>query len=386
VRGISTLAGSIQRSGIRELMDAARELGDSVIHLEVGEPSFTTPAHIIEAAFEAAAAGATGYTQSGGVLPLRQAIADRYSAKWETTVTPNMVMASHGGINAINATVFALIDEGDEVLVPDPAWPNYKLILRMAGAAAVPYPTSVESGFAPDIAVMESLITLRTTMIITCNPGNPTGVVWSAGAVREVVDLAQRHDLFVLSDEMYEELVFDGEHVPAARFDDDGRVISVSGFSKTYAMTGWRLGWAIAEERLLATINKMLEPLISCPSSVSQQAGIAALRGTQQPVAVMRNAYCKRRDIAVEILEPAGMLPVRPKGAFYAIADLRETGMRGKELALAVLEEKRVATAPGDAFGAVLADGYLRLSLASSDEAVAEGCRRLIAFRDERRG
>jgi aspartate aminotransferase len=385
VRSISTLAGSIQRSGIRELVDAAREMGDGVIHLEIGEPSFTTPAHIIEAAFEKAAAGATGYTQSSGVLPLRQAIADRYTEKWGTTVTLNMVMASHGGINAINAAVFALCDEGDEVLIPDPAWPTYKLILQMAGAKPMPYPTSVESGFAPDSTAMEALITPRTKMIVTCNPGNPTGVVWTADEVRAVVELAATYDLFVLSDEMYEDLVFEGEHVPAAHFDDDGRVISVSGFSKTYAMTGWRLGWAIAEAGLLASITKLLEPMIACPSSVSQQAGIAALRGTQQPVAVMRDAYRKRRDIAVEILEPAGMLPVRPRGAFYAIADLRETGMCGKELALAVLQEQRVATAPGDTFGEVLANGYLRLSLASSDEAVAEGCRRLIAFRDEHR-
>jgi aspartate/methionine/tyrosine aminotransferase len=296
-----------------------------------------------------------------------------------------MVMASHGGINAINATVFALIDEGDEVLVPDPSWPNYKLILRMAGGVPVAYPTTLESGFAPDIGAIESMITPRTKMIITCNPGNPTGAVWSAETVERIVELARRHDLYVLADEIYEELVFEGEHVPAARFDDDGRVITVSGLSKTYAMTGWRLGWAVAEAGLLSSINKMLEPLISCPSSVSQQAGIAALRGTQQPVAVMRNAYRKRRDIAVEILEPAGMLPVRPWGAFYAIADLRETGKCGKELALAVLQDKRVATAPGDTFGEVLANGYLRLSLASSDDAVAEGCRRLIAFRDEHR-
>ena len=149
--------------------------------------------------------------------------------------------------------------------------------------------------------------------------------------------------------------------------------------------TGWRLGWAIADPALLAMINKMLEPLISCPSSVSQQAGVAALTGTQQPVDVMRTAYRKRRDLAAEILEPAGMLPVRPSGAFYALVDLRETGMNGRDLALCLLQEKRVATAPGDTFGKVLETGFVRISLASSDEDVAEGCRRLIAFRDEHR-
>ena len=385
MRSISNLANSIERSGIRDLMDAAREMGGEIIHLEVGEPSFTTPAHIIEQAFEATAAGATRYTQSGGILPLRQAIADRYSAKWGKEITPNMVMASHGGVNAINSTIFALIDRGDEVLVPDPGWPNYRQILNLVGGVSVLYPMSVENGYLPDPAALEQLITPKTKMIITCNPGNPTGAVWPEETVKAVVELAARHDLFVLSDEIYEELVFDGHHVPAATFDDSGRVITVSGFSKTYAMTGWRLGWAIADVSLLQAINKMLEPLISCPSSVSQQAGLAALNGTQQPVEVMCNAYRKRRDLAAEILEPAGLLPVRPKGAFYALVDLRETGMNGRDLAMALLKEKRVATAPGDTFGKVLADGFVRISLASSDEDVAEGCRRLIAFRDEYR-
>jgi aspartate aminotransferase/aminotransferase len=194
--------------------------------------------------------------------------------------------------------------------------------------------------------------------------------------------LAKKHDLYVLADEIYEELVFDGEHVPAVAFDEDGRVISISGFSKTYAMTGWRLGWAIADEGLIKAINKMLEPLISCPSSISQEAGVAALTGTQQPVAVMREAYRTRRDIAVEVLEPAGLLPVRPQGAFYAIVDLRECGITSRELAIQLLKETYVATAPGDTFGKVLADGFVRISLASSDDDVREGCERIVVFRD----
>ena len=380
MRSISTLANSIERSGIRDLMDLAREMDGRVIHLEVGEPSFITPAHIIEAAFEKASSGSTRYTQSGGILPLRTAIAERYAAKWDKAVTPNMVMASHGGVNAINSTILALIDPGDEVLVPDPGWPNYRSILGLAHGVPVAYPTTVENGYLPDIAQMESLITAKTRMIITCNPGNPTGAVWPAETVKAVVELAAKHDLYVLADEIYEELVFDGEHAPAATFDEDSRVISVSGFSKTYAMTGWRLGWAIAEEGVLKSINKMMEPLISCPSSIAQEAGVAALTGTQQPVAVMRDAYRNRRDLAAEILEPAGLLPVRPQGAFYAIVDLRECGIPSRELAIHLLKETRVASAPGDTFGKVLADGFVRVSLASSDEDVREGCERIVQF------
>ena len=361
-------------------MDLAREMEGRVIHLEVGEPSFITPAHIIEAAFEKASSGSTRYTQSGGILPLRTAIADRYSAKWDKTVTPNMVMASHGGVNAINSTILALIDAGDEVLVPDPGWPNYRSILGLAGGVPIPYPMTVENSYLPDMEQMRKLITPRTKMIITCNPGNPTGAVWPAETVEAVVELAAKHDLYVLADEIYEELVFDGEHVPAAAFDEDSRVISISGFSKTYAMTGWRLGWAIANEELLKPINKMLEPLISCPSSISQEAGVAALTGTQQPVAVMREAYRTRRDLAAQILEPAGLLPVRPQGAFYAIVDLRGCGIPSRELAIQLLKETRVASAPGDTFGKVLADGFVRISLASSDDDVRDGCERIVDF------
>ena len=365
-------------------MDLAREMDGPIIHLEVGEPSFITPAHIIEQAFEKTAAGATAYTPSGGIAPLRQAIADWYTRKWDRPVATTEVMASHGGVNAINSTVLALIDPGDEVLVPDPGWPNYRSILGLAHGVPIPYPMSVENGYLPDVEVLEKLITPKTKMIMTCNPGNPTGAVWPAETVKAVVELAAKHDLYVLSDEIYEELVFEGEHVPAARYDDDGRVITISGFSKTYAMTGWRLGWAVASAELIAVINKMMEPLISCPSSVSQVAGVAALTGTQQPVEMMRQAYRARRDIAVEVLERAGLLPVKPQGAFYAIADLRSTGLKSRELSLTLLSEMRVATAPGDTFGKVLADGFVRLSLASSDADVREGCERLVAFSEER--
>ena len=269
------------------------------------------------------------------------------------------------------------------MLVPDPGWPNYRSILGLIGGVPVLYPMAIGNGYEPDRETLAKLITPKTRMIITCNPGNPTGAVWSAETVRMVVELAREHDLYVLADEIYEELVFEGAHVPAATFDDDDRVITVSGFSKTYAMTGWRLGWAIASEPLITSINKMMEPLISCASSVSQVAGVAALTGPQDAVAHMREAYRARRDIAASILEPAGMLPVRPHGAFYAIVDCSATGIGSRQLALDLLRETRVASAPGDTFGKVLAGGYVRISLASADDDVRTGCERIVAFRDK---
>src|SRR4051812_15086594 len=184
MRGTSTLVNSIERSGIRDLMDLAREMTGPIIHLEVGEPSFITPAHIIESAFEATSAGATRYTPSAGIAPLRQAIADRYTAKWGKPVTPAMTMASHGGVNAINSTIFALVNPDDEVLVPDLGWPNYRSILSLVSGVPVPYPMTVESGYLPSKEALASLITPKTRMIITCNPGNPTGAVWPAETVK----------------------------------------------------------------------------------------------------------------------------------------------------------------------------------------------------------
>jgi aspartate/methionine/tyrosine aminotransferase len=353
---------------------------ENVIHLEVGEPSFNTPAHIIDAAFEAAGRGETKYTSNYGTPQLRQAIADRYTAAWGAEVTSDRVLASSGGVNAIAATTFAIVEPGDEILVPDPGWPNYISIAGLAHAVPVRYPCRPENGFLPDPAEIEALISPRTKIMIVCNPSNPTGVVFPAATVEALVRLAERRDLYLIADEIYEALVFEGEHVPASRFDTDGRVITVSGFSKTYAMTGWRLGYAIANPDLILLAGKMMEPITSCPTAISQAAGVAALRGPQECVAGMREAYHRRRDIVRDTLHSAGLLPVVPQGAFYALLDLRITDMPSRRLALALLEEERVALAPGDTFGDVSALGMVRMSLASTDEDVAEGCRRILQF------
>ncbi len=384
MKPLSPVAQAIPRSGIREIMQVANAMAD-VIHLEVGEPSFGTPPHILEGAFEAATAGATRYTSNYGIPPLRQAIADRYAAKWGRDVSPEQVLVSHGGVNAIAATTYAIIEPGDEVLVPDPGWPNYVSIVSLIRGVPVRYPMRAEDGYRPDPVEIAKLITSRTKILILCNPGNPTGAVWDAETVKAMVELAKKHDLYIISDEIYEELVFDGEHVPASRFDEDGRVISVSGFSKTYAMTGWRLGWAIGSPELILLAGKLQEPMISCTSSVSQSAGLVALTGPQGDVDHMRAAYRRRRDIAVSILEPAGLLPVTPRGAFYAMVDLRRVGKPSRDIAFGLLEEEHVACAPGGTFGAV-AEGFIRISLASSDEDVTHGCRRIVAYAERHAG
>ena len=377
MKPLSTVAEALPRSGIREVMDRAATM-DGVIHLEVGEPSFNTPAHVIDAALADAHDGFTKYTPNAGLPGVRRTVAEHYAAAWDLPVEPERVLITAGAVNAVAVAVAAIAGEGDEVLIPDPGWPNYAGLIALARARPVRYPLRAERGYVPDPADVAACLTPRSKIVILNNPSNPTGAVCPRETVEALVRLAAEHDLYVVSDEVYEALVFEGEHVPAARF-DDGRVVTVSGCSKTYAMTGWRLGWAIADPALVALCGKVQEALVSCAPAVSQRAAEAALRGPQDCVAEMRAAYRRRRDLVRAELEPVGLLPTVPRGAFYALVDLRRTGLPSRDLSRALLEEERVATAPGATFGEV-AEGMVRISLATADDDLAEGCRRIRRF------
>jgi aspartate aminotransferase/aminotransferase len=374
----SALAQGLPRSGIREVMDLARQM-DDVIVLVVGEPSFNTPPHIIDAAAEAAHAGTTKYTPNAGLPGIRAAVAERYAKKFGRTVTPAEVLVTAGAVNALAAIVAGIAEEGDEILLPDPGWPNMVAMIELARAVPVRYPMLPENGYVPQVADVEARITPRTKAIVINNPSNPTGAVFPLERIRELVELARKHDLWLISDEIYEDLIFEGRHVPAARFDEDGRVITISGASKSYAMTGWRIGWAITQPDLVSLCGKIQEALVSCPPAVSQAAAEAALRGPQDAVEEMRQAYERRRDLVRGILEPAGLLPTIPRGAFYAMVDLRGAGIPSRDLSRLLLEEERVAAAPGSTFGEV-AEGMVRISLATADDELAEGCRRIVRF------
>jgi aspartate aminotransferase/aminotransferase len=373
----SALAEGLPRSGIREVMELARQM-DDVIVLVVGEPSFNTPAHIIDAAARAAHAGTTKYTPNAGLPGIRSAVAERYSQRWGRPVTPAEVLVTAGAVNALAAIVAAIAEEGDEILIPDPGWPNYVAMIELARVAPVRYPLPPENGYLPDLAELEARITPRAKAIIINNPSNPTGAVFPEESVRALVALARKHDLWLIADEIYEDLIFEGVHVPAAQFDPE-RVITVSGASKSYAMTGWRIGWAIMPPDLVTLCGKIQEALVSCPPSVSQAAAETAVRGPQDAVEEMRLAYQRRRDLVREMLEPAGLLPTIPRGAFYALVDLRGAGIPSRDLSRMLLEEERVAAAPGSTFGDV-AEGMVRISLATADDDLAEGCRRIASF------
>jgi aspartate aminotransferase/aminotransferase len=373
----SALAQALPRSGIREVMELARQM-DDVIVLVVGEPSFNTPAHIIDAAARAAHAGTTKYTPNAGLPGSRSAVAERYSQRWGRPVTPAEVLVTAGAVNALAAIVAAIAEEGDEILIPDPGWPNYVAMIELARVVPVRYPLPPENGYLPDLAELEARITPRAKAIVINNPSNPTGAVFPEETVRALVTLARKHDLWLIADEIYEDLIFEGVHVPATQFDPE-RVITVSGASKSYAMTGWRIGWAIMPPDLVTLCGKIQEALVSCPPSVSQAAAEAAVRGPQDAVEEMRLAYQRRRDLVREMLEPTGLLPTIPEGAFYALVDLRGAGVPSRDLSRMLLEEERVAAAPGSTFGEV-AEGMVRISLATADDDLAEGCRRIVRF------
>ena len=378
----SSYSQQMPGSGIRAIMAiAARTKG--LISLAVGEPDFKTPAHIIEAAFEAARAGHTHYTPTAGIDPLREAVASRYGSRWAQPVSAEQVLISSGAVNAVLATLLTVVDEGDEVLVPDPGWPNYHAIILTARAVPVAYPLQPDGGYLPNVETLERLVTPRTRVIIINNPSNPTGVVWPRERVEWLMGWAAERGLWVVADEIYEDLVFDGHMVWAAPYDRE-RTIFVSGCSKSFAMTGWRLGWAVAPAPLVELARKVQEPLISCASEVSQRAALAALTGPHGFVEEMRAAYRRRRDLARDVLQPAGLLPTVPAGAFYAMVDIRGTGLSSYDVVMRLIEEEGIAAVPGTAFGEV-AEGFLRISLASSDDHVRTGCERIARFVERNR-
>ncbi len=364
-------------SGIREIVHLALAL-PGVIRLEVGEPDFPTPPHIVEAAARAARDGFTRYTPSAGLASLREMIAARYGDRRGHPLSPSQVTVTVGGVQGMAAAFIAVLDPGDEVLVPDPGWPNYAMAARLREAVPVGYPLPAEDGFVPRVEDLEARVSARTKMLVLNSPANPTGAVFPPERAAALVEFARRHRLYVLADEVYEELVYEGRHISPARWDPE-RVIGVHSLSKTYAMTGWRVGFVIAGEDISRVIAKIQEPLVSCVSAVAQKAAEAALDGPQECVAQMRDAYRARRDAVVEILRAHGLHRYTPQGAFYILVDIRGSGLPSREFALRLLRERGVAVAPGSAFGE-RADGYVRVSLASSLDDLREGVSRLCAF------
>ncbi|NQV08144.1 pyridoxal phosphate-dependent aminotransferase [bacterium] len=364
-------------SGIREIMTLA-DATPGVIRLVAGEPNFATPDHILEAAAQAGRDGYTKYTSNRGILELREAIVTKLEDRNGFTVDTEQIVVTLGDINGIISSLLALVDPGEAILIPDPSWPNYVSVADIVGAEVVRFPLLPGSGYLPDIEALDRICasTPNAKAIVINSPSNPTGAVYDVASTEAVLEIAARHDLYLISDECYDEIVFDGEHISPASLDDSGRVVSVYSVSKTYAMTGWRIGYVAANEHLTTMMCKTQEGMVSCPVGVAQKAAQAALEGDQSCVAEMRDAYKARRDRVLPLLEEAGILLSRPHGAFYVMVDTSATGMNGYDIARRLVAEHGVAIAPGETFGPG-GEGTIRLSLATGMDDLLEGVGRV---------
>jgi aspartate aminotransferase len=375
---LPALSGAVleaQSSGIREISNLARDLSGS-LRLEVGQPDFRTPDHISEAGKKAIDDGITYYTPTAGLTSLRSKIASKLKRVNGLDVTAGQVACAPGGCGAIAAALAAVTEPGDEVLLPDPCWPNFRIMLAWTHTDGVFYPCSPENGFLPDPDRLAALITPRTKALLINSPHNPTGVVYPRPLLERLAEIARRHNLWVISDECYDEIILEGSTDTMSSVLDDGRVITAMTFSKTYSMTGWRLGYAVATEEVIGSVTKVLESMSSNTTSITQVAGEAALDGPQDCVAEMVGAYRRRRDLVVDLLREAGLLINVPTGAFYIMADVSPSGLSSRDFAIKLLKERGVGVAPGTAFGTQAA-GAVRISLASSDVALREGVGRL---------
>ena len=372
---VNPAAGGMASSGIREIMNAAWGQ-EGVLHLEVGQPNFVTPRHVVEAADQAARAGHTGYTPTAGIPELRAALADKIRQRNGFTVDWGQVVLANGGAQGIYASLVALTEPGDGILLPDPAWPNFVMMAALLRLEVAHYSLTLSRGYQPDVSELDRLVTPRTRVLLLNSPSNPLGSVIDRERMTALLEFAARHDLWVLSDECYDEITFDATAISPAALDRDDRVVTVFSFSKTYAMTGWRLGYVAAPPVVADVLVKAQEPLVSCINTPAQYAGLAALGSPPGVIDGMVAAYRRRRDSVVDQLSGLGMSAFRPSGAFYTWVDVSGTGLSAREFALRLLADKQVAVAPGTAFG-VGGEGSVRISLAASEADLAEGSLRL---------
>lgn len=353
-----------------EVLAKARALeakGKNVVHLEIGEPDFDTPAHVVEAGATSLRSGDTHYSPSSGISDLRQSIARFAGRKRGLSFNPDQVVVTPGGKPIMFFVIMALAQEGDEVIYPNPGFPIYESMIDFVGATPVPIPLREEKRFRLDVDELAGKITPRTRLLIINSPQNPTGSVLERADVAGIAELAVRHDLVVLSDEIYSEILYDGEHVSIAGFPGMAeRTIILDGFSKTYAMTGWRLGYGIMPSDLAPAITRLVTNSVSCTATFVQKAGVAALEGPPDDVLGMVAEFRRRRQVIVDGLNAIPRLRcAMPAGAFYAFPYVGDVGMDCRAFADYLLNEAGVATLSGTSFGR-FGEGYLRLSYANS--------------------
>jgi len=357
-----------------EVLAKARALeaqGKQIIHLEIGEPDFDTPPHIIEAACRALHQGATHYTPSGGIPELRREIAAGMSLARGQEISPQQVVVTPGAKPIMFFVIIALAEPGTEVIYPNPGFPIYESMINFVGAKPVPIPLREERDFRFDVDELKSLITERTALVILNSPQNPTGGVLEPEDLQAIAEVCAARDIPVLSDEVYEHILYEGQFASIATYpgmSTSERTIILHGFSKTYAMTGWRLGYGIMPLPLAEQVTRLMTNSNSCTSAATQWAGLEALKGPQDSVGAMVAAFRQRRDLIVEGLNALpGVSCVKPKGAFYVFPNIRGTGIDSRSCESFMMNEAGVACLSGSAFGQY-GEGYLRLSYANSVE------------------
>ena len=377
---ISNKSQKTPHSVIREMFALQTGL-DNVISFALGEPDFTAPQHVIDATVASLQRGETHYTPNAGIPALRQAVSDLYKRRG-LDYKPSEVLIGAGAISMLNLACTAMLDIGDEVLVPDPGWANYVGLMMQVGAVPVPIHLKEENGFMYDVADLQAALTPKTKMILLNSPSNPTGGVASADNLRQIADFAKANDLYILTDEIYRELLWDDEpYTSIASFPGmKERTVVVDGFSKTYAMTGMRLAWAVAPEEVIVVMTKLLENVLSSVNEGVQWGGVAALNGSQECVEEMKRQYRRRREIIVGGLnDMKGVSCLMPKGAFYAFPNISKLGIPSREFAMRLLKEKHVVVVPGTGFGEG-GEGFVRLAYATSEDNIREGLRRIKEF------
>jgi len=381
------LADRMQSLGTETAFDVlarARALeaqGRKVVHLEIGEPDFDTPSNIVQAAVTALQQGYTHYGPAAGLPELREAIAQRMATARGVKVDPGRIVVTPGAKPIMFFTILALVNPGDEVIYPDPGFPIYESMVGFVGGVKKPIRLREEREFRMDVAELKELITPRTRLVILNSPHNPTGSVLTRADLEAVAEVTQKTGTLVLADEIYSDLLYDSEHVSLASLPGMlDRMILLDGFSKTYAMTGWRMGYGVMRADLATHVARLMTNSNSCTASFTQVAGIEALRGPQSSVEAMCAEFKKRRDVMVAGLNQIKGFSCRlPKGAFYVFPNVKETGWPSKKLADALLDDAGVAALSGTAFGA-FGEGYLRFSVANSIENIEKALDRVGAW------
>ncbi|MCK4240373.1 MAG: pyridoxal phosphate-dependent aminotransferase [Candidatus Atribacteria bacterium] len=368
----------IKPSGIRKLFDLAQEKKD-LVSFGIGEPDFVTPIHIREAAKKALDEGYTRYTPNLGFPEFRKALAIKLNQKNKISVTPEEVVVTSGGTEALFFSFYTLLNPGDEVIIPDPGFVTYESQVYFAGGTPVHFPLRGENNFHPNLEELKNCVTSKTKAILLNSPSNPTGAAFDENELLAIAQIAQEKNLVVISDELYEDIIYDGrKHVSIASLPGmKDRTISIFGFSKSYAMTGWRLAYLATEANLVKEMTKLLQNTAVCANSIAQRAGLAAIQGSQDCVKEMFAAYNERRNVLAKGLnEIQGLSCYAPEGTFYAFVNIKETGMAAEELSMYLLEECKVVTVPETSFGEQ-GEGYIRLSFATSLEDIKEGIKRI---------